>query len=122
VCRSHAVQMRQPHDIKAICLCVLATSLALPIGCHRGGQHEKRQRAKWTTRALLDELRLKEASGVSCGEAISSIENDIRKRLDPWGRPYHLQCGIRTAVISGGPDGLIGTEDDLSAVDDPPDR
>ncbi len=40
---------------------------------------------------------------------------------DPWGKDYQLQCpGEHTAVdvISGGPDGEVGTEDDINNYTD----
>ncbi len=37
-----------------------------------------------------------------------------RELIDPWGRPYSV-VATRPCVLSPGPDGLQGTEDDLSA-------
>ena len=38
-----------------------------------------------------------------------------RALVDPWGRPYVLQFSARTFhVVSAGPDGALGSEDDVS--------
>ncbi|MEM9068197.1 MAG: hypothetical protein AAGE52_06805 [Myxococcota bacterium] len=41
---------------------------------------------------------------------------DVHARVeDPWGRPYRVAChGERPVGASAGPDGVFGTEDDLT--------
>jgi hypothetical protein len=44
---------------------------------------------------------------------------DVRdfSALDPWGNPYELRCGPPIVVISAGPDGELGTPDDIRSSD-----
>ena len=55
-----------------------------------------------------------------CPKSLQEVKaaGDINKvSQDPWGNDYEIKCpGEKTSVdvISGGPDGQIGTEDDIS--------
>lgn len=89
-------------------------------GCHSSDQHEKLQRAKWTTRVLLDQVFRKTAAGIPCAEAVQLVAKETQKSADPWGSLYRFACEPRIAVGSAGPDKAVGTEDDISAVEDVP--
>jgi hypothetical protein len=52
-------------------------------------------------------------------DALASLDRSLGRRLqDPWGHPYQIRWSETGAsVISAGPDGRVGTPDDLSAGD-----
>jgi hypothetical protein len=73
-------------------------------------------------RAELAELEsTAEIFAARTGEYPSSLETlgvPGRPYLDPWGRPYQVRrVGPGLSVMSGGPDGRIGTPDDLAVGD-----
>jgi hypothetical protein len=54
----------------------------------------------------------------STGEYPGSLDALGRPLRDPWGHPYQIRrTGSSVSVVSGGPDGRIGTADDLAGGD-----
>jgi hypothetical protein len=51
-----------------------------------------------------------------CPRALVELDEHINDKdtRDPWGRPYRMICVERGVVVySGGPDGYVGTDDDI---------
>jgi hypothetical protein len=54
-------------------------------------------------------------------KAVQASGINIKIGKDPWGQPYHFHChpeGDFIWVASSGPDGTLGTEDDLTNHDE----
>jgi len=78
-------------------------------------------------RALQAQADLVELAGdadwymATAGEYPASLEalgSVARPRQDPWGHPYQIRrTGSGVSLISGGPDGRIGTPDDIMVGD-----
>jgi len=101
-----------------------APSWVLPRMC--GGNH--RDTAKTDTKTLVqvvDTFKLNHpGAGAECPttadlKAERALEPD-QNTNDPWGRPYRIVCsGDLYGVMSSGPDGTAGTEDDVWAGEKP---
>jgi hypothetical protein len=52
-------------------------------------------------------------------DVLATLDRSLGRRLqDPWGHPYQIRWSETGAsVVSGGPDGRVGTPDDLSGGD-----
>ncbi|MCO5166081.1 MAG: type II secretion system protein GspG [Planctomycetes bacterium] len=92
---------------------VLVNVVATSITCH-----VERERADF--RALHDAADLFRIDRGRCPERMDELRDHLREcpPLDPWGNPYALQPHARgVAFVSPGPDGALGTEDDLHSHD-----
>jgi serine/threonine-protein kinase len=74
--------------------------------------------ARVEARNLKQEVRMFQAThGITGCPTIEELQSKaalFRPPIDPWKRPYHiLPRGDDCAVVSSGPDGTLGTEDDI---------
>ncbi len=87
-------------------------------------QQAQKDAAKTDTKTLVSVVELYKQNHIGSGSACPTLEdlkNDKALRSDqntndPWGKPYKIVCtGDDFGVMSPGPDGKEGSEDDIWA-------
>lgn len=112
------------------CIAKLFARLALPPGDRTGALHTIVRAdfcmRKWTialatASAYADAYRRwgYDHRGTTCPAALSDLDSYARRTNtnDPWSRPYVMRCSATGFdVLSAGPDGRLGTADDLTSL------